>query len=160
MSEIFISISRGLRAVIDDADFPLVQGELWHAVPRDASTGGYYARSKLGYMHRIILNAPSDMQVDHIDGDGLNNRRSNLRLATQRLNCVNRRAGFSPVSGYRGVYRSGRDNAPWQVELTSYGKRRRLGRYTDKAEAARAYDRAAIECFGEFAVLNFPEGQP
>lgn len=156
-----VKCSRDLVAVVDDEDWPLVSRHRWQAHPIRSNYGGFYVKcSKLGYMHRAILRAPKGMLVDHIDGNGLNNRRSNLRLATRQQNCVNRRRGYTTRSGYRGVYPTDRPNRTWTVEITVNGRRYRLGRFDDKVAAAREYDALALEHFGEYAVLNFPRTTP
>lgn len=109
-------------------------------------------------MHRVIMGlAPGDgRQVDHIDRNGLNNRRSNLRFATPSQNMYN---ASSPgnSTGFRGVEKvrgASRFNARIRVD----GERFHLGSFPTAEDAARAYDAKAAEAHGEFAVLNFPEG--
>lgn len=92
--------------------------------------------------------------VDHKDHDGLNNRRSNLRWATQSQNCVNTSKLARGVSGFRGVSKM---RNKWHAAVNVSKKRIHLGTYVTAEEAAKAYDRAAREHFGEFARLNFPE---
>ena len=133
-------------ALIDAADLPLVLGLRWRL-----HTGGYAHTSPALYMHRRILDVPADVQVDHVNGHRLDNRRSNLRVATVAQQAMNRRAssatGFKGVSPHRGRY---------QARIMRDGRHRVLGCYSDAEEAARAYDAAAVELFGAFARLNFP----
>jgi hypothetical protein len=108
-------------------------------------------------LHRLLLNAPPELQVDHINGDGLDNRRSNLRLATGSQNQGNSRKRRDGVtSQYRGVSWNKRAGK-WQALLRREGKLQYLGYFSDEEAAARAYDAAALEQWGSFARLNFPE---
>ena len=113
------------------------------------------------YLHRVILgraighNPLSGERCDHVNGDGLDNRRDNLRVASHAQNMRNRRA--SGRSKYLGVCWHAA-SSKWQAEIRSNGQRSYLGVFVDESDAARAYDRAAIESHGEFARLNFPDG--
>jgi hypothetical protein len=105
----------------------------------------------------VIAGVPDGVQVDHRDGDGLNNARSNLRPATPAEQQHNRRkqAGKYP---YKGIKRY-RQSERWEAEITAGGRVRYLGRFDTPEQAARAYDAAAVAFFGEFARPNFlPEG--
>jgi len=113
-------------------------------------------------MHRMIFGASADVQLDHHDGDGLNNRRKNLRVATQRQNNQNRRLRpLKPCSSkWKGVFWDGIAKK-WRAciragEIGADGARKKiyLGSFFTEEEAAGAYDRAAIAHFGEFAALN------
>lgn len=145
----------GLCALVDAADYEWLSRFTWRA----ASSGGgtFYAHTrcngKVCYMHRMIMNPPAGMVVDHKNRYGLDNHRINLRNATPGQNNANRefRTG---VSGFRGVYPC-RDK--WGARIRHQRRLLRLGVFDDPAEAARAYDRKAIELHGEFACLNFPE---
>jgi hypothetical protein len=105
-------------------------------------------------MHRLILGAPEGVLVDHVDGDGLNNTRANLRLCTSSQNAANIKAVWG-CSRYKGVSPHSASSR-WQVILTYMGERIYLGLFDDEEEAARAYDRKALELRGEYAHLNFP----
>jgi hypothetical protein len=108
-------------------------------------------------LHREIMNAPAGLLVDHRNGDGLDNRRGNLRLATHSQNACNCRRNKSKTSSrFVGVNFKKRENC-WCAQINYQGKAHWLGRFTSEADAARAYDTAARKYHGEFARLNFPE---
>jgi len=105
-------------------------------------------------LSREILSAPDDLQVDHINGDKLDNRRANLRLATRAENCQNCGPRSTNTSGFKGVKKAG---DKWTVYIQAHRKQYYLGTYKHKVLAALAYDKAARKYHGEFARLNFPE---
>jgi hypothetical protein len=153
-----IPLTRGLIATIDAADFGRVSGYRWNVLRRGRVT---YAQAAHGVlMHRLILGLEpgSGQRVDHIDHDGLNNRRENLRLVTQAQNCANQRPRIGTKGGFKGVARVGNN---WRAEVRRRvnGKMERhyLGTFPSPALAALAYDAKAVELFGEFACLNFPK---
>jgi hypothetical protein len=151
-------------AVVDIADFELVSQYHWHV--KKAPHTNYARRSwweggkKHGQnMHQLLTEY---IGVDHEDGDGLNNRRSNLRPATGSQNSANRGPRAGGTSKYNGVNWYKRA-AKWRAEIRVDGHNERLGHFTDEADAARVYDTAASEAWGEFAWLNcnhFPEIAP
>lgn len=106
-------------------------------------------------MHRLIVDAPEGVSVDHKNGNSLDNRRSNLRIAGQSNNMA--AADFPPGrSGFRGVHWNSRAGR-WHAQVKVNQKKIGLGLFDDPVKAARAYDAAAIEAFGEFANPNFSE---
>lgn len=105
-------------------------------------------------MHRLILNAPKGIKVDHQDGDGLNNQRRNIRLATNAQNSMNQKPRVKTSSKYKGVSLDKR-HGTWKSQIGKNGAIIWLGQFRSEVEAAKAYDRAAREMFGEFACLNF-----
>ena len=156
-----IPLTQGKFALIDDKDFELVGQHNWHAV-KDRKT--FYACTKIREdngkqatlrMHRLILDSSGGLDIDHRDSNGLNNRRSNLRACTHQENSRNQRPKRGS-SKYKGVSWNKQRNK-WQTHITINGKVRYLGRSVDEVEAAKAYDEAASELFGEFAYLNFKE---
>lgn len=165
MASVEIPLSQGKFAVVDEEDLPLVSGYSWHVYhkPKDDrwyatawdTTQPRAGRKKIT-MHALIAGRTF---VDHKDGDGLNNRRENLRLCTQQQNMRNTRKRAS-ASRFKGVTFQ-KDRAtqakPWLAQIKC-GKKKNLGRYATEMEAAHAYDRAAKELFGEFARLNFSQG--
>lgn len=106
---------------------------------------------KTKFMHKMILEGE---ETDHINGDRLDNRRSNLRPANQSQNRFNSRVKKDSTNGYKGVYRN--NSVYWGARIQKDGKRLYLGNFPTKEDAARAYDEKAKELFGEYAWLNFP----
>lgn len=160
-----VHLTRGLLALVDDADLPIIAAFKWWA-NRDHRT--HYARASIYLgrfngkcrfrrlvMHRLILDAPAGTQVDHINGDGLDNRRANLRLAGAHENAWNQRAPLNNSSGFKGVTFARREGR-FQASLELDGKAIWCGYHATAEAAARAYDAAALKHFGEFARLNFP----
>lgn len=137
-------------AVIDSADVPIVAPYRWLI-----TANGYVLGGSRFLLHRFLLLPPAGVLVDHRDGDRLNCRRSNLRLADHLQNARNMRKRRGQ-SGYRGVYRHGTSGL-WCARIRAGKERssRLIGYFKDPALAARAYDEAAIRLHGEFAVLNF-----
>lgn len=107
-------------------------------------------------LHRLIMNPPKGMMIDHINGDGLDNRRENLRVCTNAENQRNARLSSRNKSGYKGVSWNKRDKK-WRSQIQHERKVRHIGYFDCPKEAARAWDAVAKELFGEYANLNFPE---
>lgn len=158
-----IVLTQGKVAKVDDCDFEWLSQWEWHA-NKKTTKSTYYAmrnvrtedkKQRTVLMHRLIMDAPPESQVDHRDGDGLNNQRDNLRLATGNQNNCNAGIRRDNSSGYKGVgWLKG--NGKWRARIRVNGRSVFLGYFDDKEEAARAHDRAARELHGEFAWLNFP----
>ncbi len=159
-----IPLTRGKFAIVDPANYWIVLKPFsWHAVPnRTKHTTRWYAATGIKrngkwttlFMHRLIMDATPGIQVDHINGDGLDNRRCNLRLATGSQNQHNRRKG-SGSSRYKGVYWNKRERK-WRASVQITGKNLHAGYFKREIDAARAYDRMALYYFRNRALLNFP----
>tara|TARA_R110002096_G_scaffold299914_1_gene494671 strand:- start:184 stop:747 length:564 start_codon:yes stop_codon:yes gene_type:complete len=170
-----IKLTQDQWALVDDEDYDRLNEHKWcatankqrgkfyfyvvRASPRDSN-----GKRKPIRMHREITNAPKGKMVDHINGNPLDNRKENLRVCTNQENLRNRGKSKNNKSGYKGVsYRKkakdmiNEHSKPWWAFIAGNGKGGYLGVYKTKEEAARVYDKKAIELFGEFAVLNFPE---
>lgn len=160
-----IPLSQGKHALVDDEDYESVVAiGNWHA---QRSKWGYYANHNIMHggrsrgmlkMHQVILGVSG---VDHIDHDGLNNQRSNLRPATAAQNAANRRLRFDNAVGYKGVHYEPnprlRTGGRFVVQVRSADEYFRK-RCRTALEAALLYDIHAKRIFGAFACLNFPEG--
>jgi hypothetical protein len=106
-------------------------------------------------MHRLILQAPAGVKVDHINGNGLDNRSANLRLATNSQNTAHTHRSPRNVNGFRGVFfGSPSRKKQWYAQIVCGGRKRTLGYFDDPRKAAIAYDEAAVRLFGEFATTN------
>lgn len=104
-------------------------------------------------LHRLILEAPSWAFVDHKNGNGLDNRRDNLRLCHHKQNMANQRGTETGTSKYRGVSQY-RDGVRWVAQIKVNYCNKHIGVYLTEEEAAQAYDKAAREAYGEFARVN------
>jgi len=155
-----VPLTQNKVALIDDQDSARVLAYRWHA-SKDRS-GNFYAKTRMAgkrvSMHRFILELGETEEVDHKNRNGLDNRRENLRPATRQQNLFNRNTKRG-ASGYKGVSWKPRQRK-WQAALTVDRKQIYLGLFTTAEEAARAYDIAARQHHGAFAVLNFSERQP
>ncbi len=149
-----IKLNDGLTAIIDAEDYERVSKHRW-----TARKGGRCAYTNM-MMHRLIIDAPQGVEVDHANGDPLDNRKENLRLCTRSQNIANtrkprRKKGCQSV--FKGVCRH-KKSKKWVASVQPGGKSYR--RYCDtEVEAALAYDEMARQHFGEFARLNFPDSE-
>lgn len=151
-----IPLSQGLFALVDDRDYERLSAHTWSA--QRIGNKAYAARNiwRAGmsgiqiYMHREVLSAPSGVFVDHINDDGLDNRRQNLRLATRGQN-MQRSTRHPGQSGFRGVRKTSKTG--WTAYLGSYPWVY-LGSYPSAEEAAMAYDEAALWVYGPHAYTN------
>jgi hypothetical protein len=156
-----LHLSRGKTALIDTHDWDRVGSFVWSAAKIGKT---YYAQRSLCHrrgqqrqirLHRQLTDAPRGMDVDHDDGNGLNNRRSNLIISTRSQNLRNwhRPHPSTSATGFRGVYPHG---DKFVARIGAGGKSRYLGVFASKKEAARAFDMAASAQYGPRAALNFP----
>lgn len=146
---------KGLYFQIDEDDYPRIKIRSW-----SLSVSGknkYYLHaginSKVVRLHRYILNAPPELEVDHINGDGLDNRKSNLRLCTSSQNNQNASRRTDNTSGYKGVNWF-KPRQRWVARIQVDGKRIGLGSFKDKEMANVAYNQACIKYHQEFAKPN------
>lgn len=154
-----ILLSGGLIALVDAADYDrAVAAGPWHAKPGGRTVyahrnvqraDGAWTTQKL---HVFIAGSP---YVDHRNGDGLDNQGSNLRPTTKKENAANARIRADSRTGFKGVGLHG-PSGRWRARVMCDGRSRHLGLFDNPEDAARAYDAAAIELFGEFARPNFP----
>lgn len=150
-----LPLACGRIALLDESDLPSVIRFKWCAVFRCSTwyvSRSYRedGRSKGEYLHRVIMAAPLGMLVDHINGDGLDNRRKNLRLCDQSQNQGNQ---HRIRDGFRGVTWHKASNK-WRAQICIFKKFVHLGLFESREDAAIAYDLAAMKHFGEFAQLN------
>jgi len=158
---------RGLMALVDAWDHPHVVGHRWSVhTNRKSTQATQYAQCRLEeltgqrdlkvYMHHLIAGFPPEgMVLDHINGNGLDNRRCNLRFVSKSENMANSAKRPNCLSRFKGVSRSSSPSL-WRAYIRLDGMRRSLGSFVAEEEAARAYDAAATKAFGDRAKLNFP----
>jgi len=156
-----IILSRGKAAIVDASDFDWLNQWKWCALYHKSFDQWYAVRNiwisdelrTLLYMHRFILDAPKGMEVDHRNGNGLDNTRFNIRICTRAQNQQNRLVKNKNTSGYKGVSWH-KVNKQWQTSISVNGNRIYLGSYEDKDAAAARYLEAAKFYHGEFAKLK------
>ena len=168
--------------IVDDEDYEKVMERKWYAW--ESGSGKYYAMggSRDTSVHRLVMHDPKGFDIDHINGDPLDNRKENLRVCTRAQNAQNRPLRKDSASGYKGVYEVKKPTRRKYIKKTgevtyheSMPKKRfyayignpeattktprsiKLGYFHTAEEAAECYDRKAIEMYGEFAQVNFPE---
>ncbi len=151
----YINITKGKRVLVDDDDFKFLNQWHWYWHT------GYAARrlnlginkSKILLMHRALLSVPENKEVDHINGDRLDNRKANLRIVSHQENMQNMKKRVNSTSKFRGVsFHKG----AWDVQLWNNGKHIYIGRFKDEIQAAKIADSESIKLFGKLAKLNFP----
>jgi hypothetical protein len=155
----YIPLTQGQYAMVDAEDYERVSRCKW-CLSRTGSQlyAQRRAHGKTIRMHQFIMNPPQGMVVDHIDGNGLNNRRGNLRICTPQQNAWNHKRRKEPDASSQciGVHRYKDRPDKWYVKIQCAGAGTYLGPFDSEIEAARARDRKAIEFFGQYARLNFP----
>lgn len=153
-----ITLTRNKIAIVDDADYEYLSQWNWffdgkYAIRHEVL--GPRTNKRVVWMHHLIANVSSDMQVDHINNDMLDNRRENLRPATHQQNMFNRRKVKTGQSKYKGVTLDGKNRIRrWRARITLNKKQIGLGYFATQEEAAIAYNEKAKELFGEYARLN------
>lgn len=162
----------GRFALVDDEDYPILSGFKWFVdgkrneyvrAARKTKMKGENGRVFHFYMHSVILWRPSGMVIDHINGNGLDNRRSNLRIVTYSQNAANRKININNTVGFRGVSKR-KPYGTFQAQIgirTSDGKHKKIyvGTFKTAKEAAEARDKAASKYQSKFAKLNFLKGK-
>ncbi len=144
--------------MVDPEDYPQLSKYNW-LLARNRGNKCYavcYEGKQILHMHRMLMNAPKGLLVDHKDRNGLNNTKRNLRLATHSQNNCNRIISRPKSSKYRGVMYIKETNK-YRAGIAIKGEKIHLGLFTNEEDAAKAYDKAAKELHKDFAVLNFPE---
>ncbi len=152
-----VPLTRGRVAMVDDADYGWLSQHKWTIT---ISHGSFYAVRKLPraegrgtvYMHRAILGVPPGKEGHHIDRDGLNNQRGNLRIFSRSANQQAKRLPQGS-SQYQGVSWDG-EAKKWRARISVNGHAKFLGRFSSEHDAARAYNREALESYGPDARVN------
>lgn len=157
-----IKLTRGKYAIVDLEDFARVSGYKWYAsIEEGGRTYGMRGGKRINKkrephisLHRFILRAKKGEMVDHVNGNTLDNRRANLRFCTSSENLQNTKRFKNNTSGFKGVDWNKKDKK-WHARISVNSQRKFLGQFSDKIQAAKAYDTAAKKYFGKFARLNF-----
>ena len=153
-----IPLTKGKETIVDDEDYEFLMqwkwyaskiGRSWYALRSTFSSG---KRGSV-YMHREIVQPEKGQEVDHINHNGLDNRRSNIRLCSHKENLTNVRPRIGYTSHYRGVHWY-KNYQKWCARIMAGGQNFHVGYFDDEKEAAKAYNEAAIKHHGEFARLN------
>ncbi len=158
---IWLTLTKGHVTIIDREDADLAELK-WHAVGPSGRVyavrqvtvgprGGGAVRQRVVFLHRVLVPG-ARFEVDHVDGDRLNNRRSNLRAATRSQNQANQKKRSGLTSRFKGVHYS-LAHHKWKAKIAN----KRIGLFAEEADAALAYNLCADEIYGEFAVLNSVE---
>lgn len=137
--------------IVDDEDFDYLNQFHWQVDKFNSVKGRVKGKQIL--IHRLIMNPPNDIEIDHIDGNRLNNQKSNLRFATSSQNKMNRGARKDSKSGYKGVSWH-KQNKKWTVRIKVNNKYLSLGLFNNLFDAAKAYNEIATKYFGKYAWLN------
>lgn len=150
----YVPLTQGRVAIIDAADVHLVEGFNWYAM-KNRNT--FYAqrtdrsgtKQRTVLMHRVIMGEPDGLDVDHEGGNGLNNRREKLRVATKSQNQHNQRKSRANTSGLKGVYWD-KSQGKWRAQIQLGGKKKHLGRFDTPEQAYADYCAASAKYHGEF----------
>jgi len=158
-----IQLTKGFVALVDDEDYETINKHHWYTsvrsranyAKRDVYHGG---RRLTEFMHRVIMDCPEGMYIDHINHNGLDNRKENLRICTNQENCRNRIKHAPTTLGMiKGVSISKCiKSKPFRAHIKHNYKNIDIGFFANLDDAARAYDKKALELFGQYAQLNYP----
>lgn len=151
-----IKLTKGMFAIIDDEDFEIVSKMRWHA--KKCGNHHYAAASPTYrgpsiYLHRLVMKAPKNLLVDHVNSNTLDDRKSNLRLCAKHQNLANRGLQKNNTVGFKGVCFHGKSKT-WNARVKFRGKSISVGYHKTPEEAARHYNLKVKELFGEFAFFN------
>ena len=150
-----IKLTHGKAALVDDEDYEKLSRYEWRVEKRSDLFYAYRSAGKHGgyAIHQEILSVPPGMEIDHIDGDGLNNQKHNLRICTTSQNQANAKSRIGGTSKFKGVgwFKASRK---WRALIKVKGRLIYLGLFEVETDAAVAYNNAALRYFGEFARLN------
>lgn len=153
-----IPLTQGKYAIVDDKDFKFLSQWNWH-LRKTLNKERFYAvrmsprvkgKQTVIKMHSLIIGTPKGMDTDHINGDGLDNRKSNLRICTRSENCLNRRRHSNNKSGYKGVFWH-KQSKKWEVSIQINKKQITIGRFENIKEAIKVCKNARIKYHKEFA---------
>lgn len=150
-----IELARGGYTLVDDEDYEYLNQFSWHSTSKGYVMGGGKIdgeQVRLS-MHRLIMNTPKGMQTDHINHDKLDNRKGNLRICTNSQNNMNKKPRIDYTSKFKGVHWC-KKAKKYKVQLKAEGVNLYFGSYDIEEDAAKAYNKAALKHFGEFAYLN------
>lgn len=150
-----IPLTQGKFALVDDEDFQMLSEFKWQYGSWGYATRAVRIDGRIKHirMHRLVMGTPDDVDIDHINGDKLDNRRENLRVCNDSQNQANIGIRKNNTTGYKGVsYNKRRNN--YMATIRVNGNKKYLGSYTNPKDAAVAYNLAAVKYFGEFAYIN------
>jgi len=150
------------HTIVDDEDFEYLNQWKWTLSPQGYAVRRIHTRLGIGeyageiiFMHRLTMDCPKNKNIDHKNGNKVDNRKDNLRLCNQSQNGANSKIRINNTTGYKGVKIDKRQpGRPYIAEITVNRKVIYLGGHSTKEEAATSYNRAAIKYFGQFARLN------
>jgi hypothetical protein len=150
-----IELTQGKYALVDDEDFEYLNQWKWHYHSSGYARRTDYPIGNTIFMHRVVNKTADGYETDHKDGNRLNNQKANLRSCNSSQNKMNRRNNKESTSRFKGVFWNSQ-KGKWASTINNPNQKH-VGYFNDEEDAARAYDKAAVEYFGEFAYLNFKE---